>query len=326
MIISSKERQTLPPHGAPADVTRSLNRSGEGRGPAILFADVCGSMRLHERLGDAAARIVIDRLLGLAARAVNAHGGRVAKEIGDEILAVMPGADAAGRAACDLMLAVQACEPQAGVPLAMHAGFHAGPFSERHGDVVGEAVNVAGRLTSYAKAGQILTTSASAHTISPLVRRLMRPLGPLDVGGRREALAVEEIAWRSEDGDETTVSEATLRAAQSAGSRLALRMGARVWTVGAQTRHLSVGRDPSCDIVTGSTQASRNHGVIVYRNGGFFYTDTSLNGSFVTFGRSGESEIRRSQILLSGEGEIRFGHTAGDEGEALAFRIDTAAH
>lgn len=326
MIFTQKEVQGVSPDNASSDVTWPLARDTDGRGPAILFADVCKSMLLHERLGDAAARIVIDRLLGLAVRAVTAHGGRLAKEIGDEIIAVMPGADAAGRASCDLMLAVQACEPQGGVPLAMHVGFHAGAFTQRDGDIVGEAVNVAGRLVAYAKAGQVLTTSASAQSISPLVRRLMRRLGPLDVGGRRESVSVEEIAWRSEDGEETTVSEATLRAGQAAGSRLSLRLGNREWTVGAQTRHMSVGRDPSCDIVTGASQASRNHGVIVYRNGGFFYTDTSLNGSFVTFGRSGESQIRRSQILLSGSGEIRFGHTAEDEGEPLRFRIDTVAH
>lgn len=326
MIATTKHKVTVALAGAQPDITVPANREPEGAGPAVLFADVCKSMLLHERLGDEAARVVIDGLLALAIEAVNAQGGRVVKLIGDEILAVMPGADAAGRAACDLMLAVDACKPQGEVPLAMHVGFHAGPFVERAGNIFGDAVSIASRLTSYAKAGQILTTSASASTISPLVRRLMRPLGGLDVGGRREPMAVEEVAWRSGDGDDTTVSEATLRASQTADTHLVLRMGARSWTVSSQLRHMSIGRDPSCDIVTSATQASRNHGVIVYRNGGFFYTDTSLNGSYVCFGRSGESQIRRTQILLSGAGEIRFGHTAEDEGEPLAFRVEALAH
>ncbi len=326
MIATTKDKVTIALTGAQPDVTVPTNRESDGIGAAVLFADVCKSMLLHERLGDAAARVVIDRLLALAIEAVNARGGRIVKLIGDEVLAVMPGADAAGRAACDLMLAVDDCEPEGGVTLAMHVGFHAGPFVERAGNIFGDAVSIASRLTGYAKAGQILTTSASASAISPLVRRLMRPLGGLDVGGRREAMAVEEVAWRSGDGDDTTVSEATLRASQSADSHLVLRLGARTWTVSAQMRHMSIGRDPSCDIVTSSSQASRNHGVIVYRNGGFFYTDTSLNGSFVMFGRSSESQVRRSQILLSGQGEIRFGHAAEDEGEPLRFRVESQAH
>ena len=89
------------------------------------------------------------------------------KTIGDEILAVMPDADAAARAACDLLQNVDACPPQGEQVLGMHVGFHAGVFIERLGDVFGDAVNIASRLTAYAKPGQILTSSASAPGTAP---------------------------------------------------------------------------------------------------------------------------------------------------------------
>lgn len=312
--------------GASPDITLPTNREPESRGPAVLFADVSKSMLLHERLGDQAARVVIDRLLGLATTAVKAHGGRIVKSIGDEILAVLPDADAAARAACDLLLEVDACEPQGGLAPGMHVGFHAGAFIERGGDIFGDAVNIASRLTAYAQAGQILTTSVGAGAISPLVRRLMRRLGALDIRGRKDEMEVEEIAWRGGDSADVTVTEGALRAAPGVAARLMLSLEDRLWSVGPQARHFSIGRDPGSDIVVATEQASRNHGVIEYRNGGFYYTDMSLNGSYVSFSGSGESLIQRSQILLSGQGLICFGHPAGEPGAPLAFRIDSTEH
>jgi len=82
---------------------------------------------------------------------VKAHKGRVVKTIGDEIMAVLPTADAAARAARDLLMAVDLAEPKAGIKPAMHVGLHAGEFLEKEGDVFGDAVNVAARLTKHAQ-------------------------------------------------------------------------------------------------------------------------------------------------------------------------------
>jgi class 3 adenylate cyclase len=326
---STREKVTANLAGASPDVTLPVNREADGRGPAVLFADVSKSMQLHERLGDAGARVAIDHLLGLAITAVKAQGGRVVKLIGDEILAVLPNADAAARASCDLMLEVECCAPQGGVKLGMHVGFHAGTFIERGGDVFGDAVNIANRLTAYAKSGQILVTTAGATAISPIVRRLMRPMGPLDFEGRREEMQVEEIAWRNGDDEDATITEAMLRASHCASTRLVLRLGTRQWTLSAQVRRLTIGRDPSSDILICATQASRNHGSIEYRNGGFFYGDTSLNGSYVAFGNSGESLIQRSETLLSGQGVISFGQTlneSDDGNDRLEFKVESTEH
>ena len=311
--------------GASPDITHPTAKEKDGKGRAILFADVTKSMLLHEKLGDEKARVVIDNLLAMATKAVKAHKGRVVKTIGDEILAILPTADAAARAARDLLAKVDECQPQAGIQPGMHVGLHAGAFTERGGDVFGDAVNVASCLTDYAQSGQILTTSASAGGLSPLVRRMMRRLGPLDVKGRKEAVQVEEIAWREADDGDTTLTEAMLEAPQ-ANMRLVLSMGSNQWIVGPKARHLAIGRDPCADIAIGTGEASRNHGLIEYRNGGFFYTDMSLNGSYVSFGATGETLVRRSQVLLSGRGVICFGHSSEDKGEGLAFCVDTAGH
>jgi adenylate cyclase len=311
--------------GASPDITHPKPGKNDGKGPAILFADVSKSMLLHDKLGDEKARAVIDRLLLIATAAIREHDGRIVKTIGDEVLAILPTADAAARAARDLLAEVDKCKAHEGLKPGMHIGFHAGSFIEKSGDVFGDAVNVASRLTDYAQAGQILTTTASAGGISPLVRRAMRKLGPLDIKGRSEEIQVEEIAWReAEDGD-TTITEAVLQAPDTS-LRLILNLGKDLWTVGPRQRHLSVGRDPEADIAIGNTEASRNHGLVEFRNGGFFYTDMSLNGSYVTFGSTGETLVRRAEVVLSGRGVICFGHSAEEIGERLEFQVQAAGH
>ena len=324
-MLAINQRNTASLAGASPDVTHPKAGKSDGRGPAILFADVSKSMLLHEKLGDEKARVLIDGLLLIATAAITEHHGRIVKTIGDEVLAILPTADAAARAARDLLAEVDKCKEHAGLKPGMHVGFHAGNFIEKSGDVFGDAVNVAKRLTDYAQAGQILTTSASAGGISPIVRRAMRRLGPLDIRGRKEEIEVEEIAWRESDDGDTTITEAMLQAPDTS-MRMILTLGRDLWTVGPRTRHLSVGRDPEADIAIGNTEASRNHGVVEFRNGGFFYTDMSLNGSYVSFGTTGETLVRRAEVVLSGRGVICFGHSAEEIGERLEFQVEAAGH
>jgi len=289
--------------------------------PAILFADVSQSMRLHEELGDLAARTVIDMLLELARGAVTAHGGHVVKHIGDEILAVLPDADAAARAAGDLLCKVEACPPQGKVRLGMHVGLHAGPFIERDADVFGDAVNVASRLTSLAKTGQILTTRETVQGMSRLLQRSTRTLGELDVRGKGGRLEVDEVVWRKDAADETLITS-TLRSRLAASIELLLTLGGRQWSVGANARRVAIGRDKSAEIVVRTPEASRQHGVIEYRGGLFFYKDSSLNGSFVLFDDAEESKLLREEIQLRGRGVICFGHSVVETGDRLEFRTE----
>ena len=61
--------------------------------------------------------------------------------------------------------------------LSIRIGFHAGPLIEESGDVFGDAVNTAARITDLAKAGQIITTEAAAHMMSPELRDSTRGMG-----------------------------------------------------------------------------------------------------------------------------------------------------
>src|SRR5687767_9204380 len=111
------------------------------RQATVLFADVSGSTKLYETAGDATALEAISGCLAAATRATQLAGGRVVKTIGDEIMALLPGPDAAAHAAADMQGKIDALPEVAGTKLGVRIGFHHGPVLQRDNDVFGDTVN-----------------------------------------------------------------------------------------------------------------------------------------------------------------------------------------
>ena len=101
------------------------------------------------------------------------HGGTLVTIIGDEVYCTFPTADAAMEAACGMQEAITGSPAVNGRRLAIHVGLHFGPVLIDAGkDPTGDAVNVANRMVTMAKAGQILMTGATVGA------HLRRPGGP----------------------------------------------------------------------------------------------------------------------------------------------------
>ena len=167
--------------------------------PAVLFADLAGSTKLYETLGDTFAKIVVDECLD-AMRAVTArHSGRVIKSIGDELMCVFPDADQGSMAASEMQLAIAALPPVPGVRRSIRVGFHAGPLLEADGDVFGDTVNTAARMTGLAKGDQIITTLTTVVRMSPLLRASTRLIAALAIRGKEEDVEVCEVLWQATD-------------------------------------------------------------------------------------------------------------------------------
>ena len=112
----------------------------------VLFADVSGSTSLYETAGDSAALEAISTCLGAARAATEAWGGRVVKTMGDEVMSIFPGPDAAANAAADIQVRIDALPALAGKKLGVRIGFHHGPVLQRDDDVFGDTVNLAARI------------------------------------------------------------------------------------------------------------------------------------------------------------------------------------
>jgi class 3 adenylate cyclase len=290
--------------------------SQPARNLAILFADVSGSTKLYEKLGDAEARATIERCLGEVSQVTREFGGNIVKTIGDEIMATFPTADHAARAARDIQNRVTALPTRLGTPVLMHVGFHYGAVIEDAGDVFGDSVNVAARMTELAKGGQIITTAETVAQLSVPLRTATRDLDSLTVKGKQKDIGIFELLWQ--ESDELTALSPRLVARPQ---RLVVTHGTREIELGDATMTLSLGRDAQNDVVVADRSASRMHARIERRRDKFVLIDHSSNGTYVTVDGENEVMLRREEWTLRGTGHCSFGHPHKDDpAEVLRFR------
>ncbi len=129
--------------------------------PGIAFVDLTGFTRVTRQVGDEAAAALSLRLGELARSEAEARGGRLIKLLGDGALLHLPDAAQAVAASLALIEAIPAAGLGGG-----HVGVHSGPIIEREGDIYGQTVNLAARISDQAPDG---TTYVSAEVAAALV-------------------------------------------------------------------------------------------------------------------------------------------------------------
>ena len=283
----------------------------------VLFADVSGSTKLYEAVGDAAAHAAIDLCVKLFAGITEQHGGRVVKTIGDEVMAIFPSAPPAGRAAVDIQLGIAGMAPVEKVRLGVRIGLHYGPVVERDGDVFGDTVNLSARLTEMASRGQIITSQETVEEFDDMQRLDCRRLYAIPVKGKEKDVWICEILWTDTD-DATTLAAPRQRSEQKAGSLRVVYRG-RTVTLPAERRTLVLGRDAAADLVVAERMASRTHCEIEQRQDKFFITDRSANGTYLTIDGATEIVLRREESMLRGHGCITLGQPRASATEVVEY-------
>lgn len=288
------------------------------RNLCVLFADVSGSTRLYEKLGDKEALHAVERCINRMTRTVEQFHGRVVKTIGDEVMAVFDGAESGFHAACGMQQRVDDLPPVSGVKLAIRLGFHCGPVIEENNDVFGDTVNTAARMAGLAKAGQIITTADTIGALPPLLRQSTRDIDALSVKGKAADMCVCEVIWQ--ESDELTMKSAGIAAAPAA-ARLTVRHDGAEWNLDPANSLLTLGRDAACDIVIADKRASRSHAKIERRRDKFVLADQSTNGTYVTFAGEAEFVLKREEVILRGRGRACFGHAFDEGSEIIEFQV-----
>jgi len=271
---------------------------------AILFADISGSTRLYEMLGDVAARQRVADCLALLAAVVQRHSGAVLKTIGDEVMSTFPTADNAMQAARAMQEAVAMATPPGQTPLTIRVGLHFGAALIETGDVFGDTVNVAARIVALAKGGQILTTPQLVNALAPALRANTRHIDRAPVKGKQEEIDIYEFIWKEDD---LTRMEGQRISPIALPVRLHLRMGDQESELSQSRPHATLGRGPQNEFVVADEYASRVHARIEYRRGKFVLFDQSTNGTFVRTQDGKEVQLRREEFPLQGTGEISLG-------------------
>jgi adenylate cyclase len=173
--------------------------SGIGtREVTVLFADLQGFTAFSERTEPAAVSAMLDEQFAAAIPALERHGGRVDRLIGDAVFATFQGeqhALRAARAALDLHGATGAVAERHPEWPRFRAGLHTGEAavgvlgtgSGRTYSAVGDTVNLGSRIEGLAPAGGV---AISAETARLLDGARTEPLGTVQVKGREAPVEV----------------------------------------------------------------------------------------------------------------------------------------
>jgi class 3 adenylate cyclase/DNA-binding NarL/FixJ family response regulator len=184
---------------------------GQRRTVTILFADVRGYTPLAEVLEPEALMALLNRHFALLGNLIKKHGGTVSRYAGDLMVAVFNAPEdqthhalRAVRAAVEIRAAlIEAGQrPPEGEewPIAMQfgIGINTGTaivgylgFEDRFDfTVIGDAVNVASRLSTIAHSGEVLIGPNTFEEIRGQVRT--RSLGPMQLKGKSQPIHVYE--------------------------------------------------------------------------------------------------------------------------------------
>jgi adenylate cyclase len=280
----------------------------------VLFADICGSTRLFEQRGDLYARRVITRALDILAAKTSAQGGAVIKTIGDEIMSRFPTAEQAVRAACTMHRGIKDDPELMILNLAVRIGLHHGPVLEiEENDVVGDAVNIAARMASSAKAEQIITTRETVNHLPADLEEITRSLGRVWVKGKEDEMEILEVIWH----ESTSLTQMATGGYQEElrnllYHRLALTYRGKSIELAPGAQPFTIGRGERSDLIVDRELVSRSHAVIEFRQGKFILVDRSTNGTYLLLENGSRFFVRREEFTLHDGGSICLGQAITD--------------
>ena len=279
---------------------------------AIVFADVVGSTQLYESLGDDQARAVVRQCLDIMISATDSAGGEVIKTMGDEVMSIFGDADAAIGAAVEMQQRISGSRNLVpdGQTISIRIGCHYGVVAREPNDIFGAAVHTANRMTSQAKARQIVTTGTTVELLSENWRKATRQIDLAVVKGKKDEVALFEVLWQPNEEATSVVQTIGFSSASDAAQRLTLSFAGKTLTVEPERQQITLGRAEDNGIVVKGNLISRVHARIERRRNKYFLVDESTNGSFVVTIAGDESFVRRDSMQLQGEGIIGLGKVA----------------
>ncbi len=289
---------------------------------AILFADVVGSTQLYDKFGDSKASETVAICLNVMKDATHKFNGTVIKTIGDEVMATFPTVDEAMGAASLMQTRISSDSDNSAehIPVSIRIGCHYGPVVQEQNDIFGAAVHTANRMTSQAKARQIVISGTTVEKMSPEVQAQTRQIDLATVRGRLDEVALFELLWQPDEATSmlpTIEWENKLKRA----SKLILTFHDTSVVIDEKKKGANMGRADDNDLVVKGNLISRIHARIEMRRGRFMLVDQSTNGTFLLNESGEETFVRRDSVVLDGKGVIGLGKVA-KSGDPLAIEFN----
>jgi class 3 adenylate cyclase len=280
-----------------------------GRRTAVLVARLTGNVKPFDGAGASARNGCIDALV----RAAELSGGRVLRKQSDAVMVLLSTADGAAAAAAR-MQAYMAGEGNRRRDFQVRIGFATGPVTQDRRDVLGDTVNLALEYSREARSGQIITSEASAASLS-----VATAVRPAPATATEQDRALREVCWR--EASAQILAAQKEGAARSERTKLRLEYGERVIYRRREWEYVTFGRDTGSDIVVPQKVVSRRHCTVSRHGAGFALRDHSSNGTFVMIAGEGELHIHADECLLAMQGWISLGESGDTNPDVIQYKI-----
>lgn len=293
----------------------TLNRS-------VLFADIAGSSKMYELLGDDQARRLIMELLSDLSNVVRKYNGESIRTYGDELMCAFRSADDAVMAAASMHQLVDARPPVRWgeiEAIGLYIRVDSGTVIRVGNKLFGDAVNSAAKMKTLAKPFQTLISESTLNYLSDQHKRMTRFIGKLPIKGKSGTYDIFEYLHEEENA--TLVME---RPSEDmfVPAALELSCNSAIFTVDENRATITIGRLPANDIVLKYPGVSRMHAKIEHRKGKFILVDASSNGTFVYIKGQEMVYVKHDELHLFGEGIICAGKKAkADSSGAIHFIV-----
>ena len=281
----------------------------------IMFADIVGSTRLYEIMGDEVAEKLVTTTLKQLSDIANKSQGVTIKTGGDDVMCRFSHADNALTAAREMHLFLaNKTAPSRDYKIAIRVGAHQGPVIESEGDIYGDAVNLAARVAALARGGKTLISGYTFEQIPETSRKCCRLFTTTTVKGKELPIDVYDVVWEQTAELTRVVGHNTASVLQSV---LTIRYEDNIIKMSTNTvTSTTVGRGQDCDLIIPSQQASREHCKIECNRGKFIFVDNSANGSYINQNQT-ELFFHQERVPLLGEGCISLGEPSADNPDFL---------
>ena len=190
----------------------SFKLGGVNQTVTILFADIRGFTTLSERENPEKIVGLLNRYFSAMSEIIFAHGGTLDKYIGDGLMAIFGAPTATPQDAKNALKTAVTMQrrlttlnkeleaenlSRVNIGIGLHTGVatigYIGSEQRSEYTAIGDTVNLASRLESTARGGQILVSEATASAGGDLFTFL--PQEPLTVKNRLQAVSLFEVKW-----------------------------------------------------------------------------------------------------------------------------------
>jgi len=264
---------------------------------AIMFVDICGSMRLYAEYGDEYSMKLISRCIQVMQSVVTQNGGKMVETRGDGIMCTFLDVDAAFKAAQSII------QNQPNRSVAVHGGIHWGPVISQNDSIFGNTVNVGARIANLAKDEEIILSDEAFQQLTTDLRALTRNLGKVRVKGKLKPFNIYLALFSQNDITKQSIPTLSL----SPPTILELSYIGRIFNLKEPAPDFVMGRHLSCDLIVQHDFSSRKHATIIGKRGKFFLLDHSSNGSYISEADQQTVFICRDMVQLKESGFISLG-------------------